>query len=56
MVILNNINKNTELEDSKTIEGVSVGLEKDNIFHWTVGFGGPSDTAYEVLLKFSLNN
>lgn len=36
-----------ELEDSKTIEGVSVGLEKDNLYHWTVGFSGPSDTIYE---------
>lgn len=37
----------SELEDSESIEQVSVGLEKDNLFVWNVGFGGPPDSLYD---------
>ncbi len=36
-----------ELEDSDTIEGVSVGLENDNLYIWNVSFAGPVDSLYE---------
>lgn len=46
-----------ELEDSKTIEGVSVGLENNQINSWRISFAGPSDTLYEggyfqAMMKF----
>lgn len=37
-----------ELEDSKTIDGISVGLEGENIFNWNISFAGPADTIYDV--------
>lgn len=36
-----------ELEESKTIEGVSVGLEGNSLYSWNISFAGPSDTLYE---------
>ena len=36
-----------ELEDSDTIDGISIGLEEHNLFLWNVSFAGPSDSLYE---------
>ncbi|CAD8187519.1 unnamed protein product [Paramecium pentaurelia] len=46
-----------QLEESKTIEGVSVGLEGNSLYSWNISFAGPSDTLYEggyfqALMKF----
>lgn len=45
------------MEESKTIEGVSVGLEGNSLYSWNISFAGPSDTLYEggyfqALMKF----
>ncbi|CAD8211138.1 unnamed protein product [Paramecium pentaurelia] len=46
-----------QLEESKTIEGVSVGLESNSLYQWNISFAGPSDTLYEggyfqAMMKF----